>query len=246
MVAAGTHGPNITTNGLKFTVDSLNPRSFTNNVPVWIDPKSSITTSLNNIPRYLASNGTLLFNGTSDYAVNNSVTFDYSSGGSVEVWLCLLEDVTPNGQVLFSHQSPNGKSMMRLSAAPEGFIRFEISSNKDVDTATVNIDSQIEVGQWTQLLGTFGVLPESIDGNTVVTLYKDAKLQNFIESYPNKPTTISGPLYIASNGITNYTSAIYWMVRVYESFLTPEDVLVNYNAIRGRLSIGQTRDGGPS
>ena len=69
-------GPNIVTNGLVFCLDAANPKSYTSGSTTWNDiSRGGYNGTLVNGPTFNSANsGTIVFDGTNDYLITQTIT----------------------------------------------------------------------------------------------------------------------------------------------------------------------------
>lgn len=199
------------------------------NAYVYVRENNSSTVAHANIGLPLGGNSSnyLEFNGIDDYLTidqTDVINLTPNSAHTIEYWVNL--NTLPSGTYYtpimkrsfgysYGHLIPSGGSSLLIY--------------KDDDTSPeANVTYQFQTNTWYHIVDTY-------DGNTV-NIYINGILVDTIS--PITFTTNSFPLYIGSNGGTNYyLHGKIAKTMLYNKELTSTEVLQNYNATKGRFGL---------
>lgn len=215
------HSPRIPTNGLVFTVDPANPKSYSGSGTTWTDlTDSRNNATLVNTPTFNSSNnqGTFSFASASSqrasFAYTNLPTG--SSAGTMCGW-ARTTTTTGNGYVI-SYGSASSAAWRGLARVGSTFYFSGFGSDVLGGTITTNT--------WNFWTGVY-------DG-TNAALYIDAALiQSAARSW--NTTTSGTPNIGASPSSADFWSGEISECLIYNRALSVEEILQIYNATRGRF-----------
>lgn len=257
---AGHAAPNIVEDGLVFSVDAANPRSYPGSGTTVTDIAGNTTGTLsgtsgdNNSPQFQnTNNGIFNFDGTDDNISLGSLTsfqsdIDTSNAFSISLWLKTSNTSTDN-LILFGNQANawNQYETMWLYIN-EGYLRFSVMTNPDqpphhyyrlynnLDTSSVNDNN------WHHVCCTFGVDPSTtylvskiyVDGILIKT-----QLTSHGGGYAQEINIVNNNYYIGargSNPIQGFDGEMS-NLNLYNKALSVSEVKQNYNALKGRFGL---------
>ena len=219
-------GPNIVTDGLVFYVDAANKNSFTGTV---------------------ASPGTLWSDmiGTNNGTIVNGVSFDPSFGGFigfdaatdyVETNLSINGNSAASYDIWFKTASPQSAKY------PMSSPRSSTGNGFDIRMVSDGIESYLSNGS-TVASCTMDVTYGDDKFHHVVSAYNGSNLTLYFDGVLKDTTSKTGTIaaevnkfYIGSFYETNYSGLEdVACVKVYDKGLSAQEVLQNYNALKGRF-----------
>ena len=162
----------------------------------------------------------LYMNNSNDLAFTNALL-------SINVWI-YIDDLT-NSFPIINKRGPTELDNLdySLEVSSDGKVRLIIDSNFECETAT----GLIEENTWYNLTATH-------DGNTA-KIYINGVQSVSVSS--NKSSLSSNPVIVSiGSAYSNWPNKVYAIgkiasIAMYSRALTPEDVLQNYDAIKGRF-----------
>jgi hypothetical protein len=237
---AFNYSPKIVTDGLVLYMDAANSKSYVSGSTTWNDiSRSGINGTLVNGPTFNSANGgSIVFDGTNDYA-GFGVISNLPSGTSNRTMIGWVQDNSISDYVgdlcpMFGYGSDSSTGQLfRLSIGGTTFNnrRLVIWTNTNNHISTFSIDRNI----WNHVTVTVttGVsFPR-------LTIYKngvaDAGSERNINTVNNQPFEIAeltqNPTYaINFNGRVS-------QVQVYNRALSAQEILQNYNATKTRFGL---------
>ena len=239
----------IVTQGLVFSVDSGNPRSFDYpyNGTNWRDlTSSSRNTTLTNGPTYNSSNGgTIVFDGVNDRAIVTGGTFNYSPGTtgevSLEIWVYptgpytsyLAEPPTTNLAGLFGQGYFGASTGWGLGIYVRSSINYFVFQVRRTSTL-VQTDFGVSFtnNNWYHLVGTF-------TRNELSRVYVNGILRSSTSSTALNGITITPDTNNAGIGGTQFylSGCRIPIARLYNRPLSQQEVLQNFNSTRTRFGV---------
>jgi hypothetical protein len=223
------NGPKIITNGLVLALDAANIKSYPGSGTVWTDLSGNGNNgTLTNGPTFDGSNGgSIVFDGGNDFVLS-SVNVSYGNNTTWEAWVyCTANVSTYNmfmGRYLPYFSFYNGD-------------RLYFSNVISGTQRTISTASTLSLNTWYH--GTFTT---SYDGtNTTMKIYT-----NGVESSTGTWTGTQGNYsirFMVGDGNNSGNSSWYPFsgraanCKVYNRTLTPQEILQNFNATRGRYGV---------
>jgi hypothetical protein len=220
-----SHSPSIVTEGLILCLDAANLKSYPGTGTNWSNLTGSTSGTLINGVGFSSSNGGLLtFDGTNDY-VNVPGLFDFSTTNqlTVSIWCksntALWDDV---GQ---------------LVSKRDQFIIHPSLNSKDVIYYV-----RVSTPAWAQQT----VVPNSITVfNNYAMTYNSGDFRIFLNgSQSGQQSVVStlnsdtGDTTIGKDdGLERYLNGDVSNVFIYNRALSPQEILQNFNALRGRFGL---------
>jgi hypothetical protein len=246
------HGTNIVNDGLVFSVDAANPRSYPGSGTAWNSLKNSNNSvTLTNGPEFqTAANGNIYFDGGTDIGI---ISYDSSlistTSHTIEMWL-KLDNIGSNSSIFITNRDgSDSKVNFMLSLDNRQLVRpFNPSGNdtmvviytisngsvsyyayKDQMLGTTNGD-----GKYHQIIGTYSKSDAEqklyYDGELQMTLAPSIDLYNSTQDirvaggYDGNTAGSTTPQNISS-------------IKMYHKALTAQEVKQNYNALKGRFGL---------
>jgi hypothetical protein len=230
--------PKVVTNGLIFCFDPSNTRSYNGSGTNVTDLSSSqLTGSLTNGPTYSSnSGGTIIFDGTNDYIITNSSTFDLSTSANFThcIWIRPSFDQTHNtGRAIldFTGAGPTyQRSYLRWEGSTFGFY-YDIANNTGGSDWRTSPVPTFSTNTWNYLCFVHqsdNTGQYYLNGSSIPTTKTGGILR----------TVVNNPISIGYGAVNSY----YWSgsisnVSIYNRTLSASEILQNYNALKGRFGL---------
>lgn len=224
-----THSPQIVTGGLVLCLDAANRKSYPGSGTVWNELSNNMSAELVNSPTFNSQNNGFFQFVTDDFArIANNTALDTQTP-TVEVWI--KTNATNQNGFWFEKGTVN----TQYSLFQEGSVilwrqRLTSGTLTSLSTTTANF---INTSNWFQVVGTF------VSGSR--RLYINGTLVN--------SDTLSGTIATNSGGMSvgvfggfsgsrgyQYNGNLS-VCRVYNRALTAQEILQNYNALKGRFDL---------
>lgn len=223
-------GPESSENGLIFSIDAANTKSYSGSGTNWIDSVGSgYNGTLTNGPAFSSNNGGwFTFDGADDYADFGAVANLKTANFTFEAWInaksnsgygdgAVVFDITDGGNWR------NGAGLYVYG----GSIVISIGNG----TTTYSATFAIPTGKWTHVVGTYdsssGTLKLYLDGSLKATTTGASQAYN-----------VTNKLFIGwgGPGYNSYMSMRFASGKIYNRAITDTEVLLNYNSEKGRYS----------
>lgn len=231
-----SHSPKIVTNGLVLALDAANNKSYPGSGTTWSDlSNTGKNLTLTNGPTFSAANlGSIVFDGTNDYAVVNPVS-------AFNIY-CISMWFKPTTII---NSTSVGKSLIHFKSSIGKYIGFGPVTNRvsneyitivqepgDKRTA-VNDGGSLSAGTWYNIVFNYESSQYKIYINNTL------KSTTIGSSTGNVPL-ITDPDFIYLNsveGTSDYLDSSLSMCMIYNRALTAAEMLKNYNATKGRFGL---------
>ena len=233
-------GPDIVENGLVLCLDAGNRRSYPGTGTGWFDISGVNTNgTLTNGPTYsFADSGIITFDGSDDVVIlspNTLFQFTNTQPFTISVWCKWTQ--TSGFSTLFAFAQTSGpgyyltldKSLLRENAF--FFDYFDGSSFRGIQG---NINS-ITQNAWINLTATSAsnsVSDMKVYQNGILTSYTNRGVGT-----PATPDYSGSNLQIGARGSGGYLQGNISSCMVYNRALNEQEILQNFNALRGRFNI---------
>ena len=237
-------GPNIVEDGLVLALDAANTKSYPRSGTDWINlSDTSITGSLLDGPTFSGQNGGTIVFDTFDNAKVSRITgvtaFTSSSNYTISCWVYV------NTSQDYSTYNYKNILTRRGRAVDDG--RAGGGTNYNLvyqsSSASIGVSTANSVGQINFLLAPF----ETNKWNYVAAVYSwtTSLLTAYVNNQPTStPLTITGSIIgsedlgiMQTQGISNNTAGKLSMIMIHNRALSPQEVLQNFNATRGRFGV---------
>ena len=225
-------GPDIITDGLVFAVDAGSTRSYPGSGTTGTDLiNSESITLVNGVAFSSANGGSWEFDGTDDYIdLPLSLITALNGGTEASIFIWIKNDTTVNGvstsgiAQLSNYTGGNGclwfynngytyLDIFRASRVSQVFANnTEVSTNWNLLTVTTTPGTN----GWKCYMN--GVLKKQVTGDSTVSV-----------------ANIQGGLTLGRNNALRYTNGKIAACQIYDTALTSEEVLQNYNAQKNRF-----------
>jgi hypothetical protein len=231
-----SHSPKIVTNGLVLALDAANNKSYPGSGTTWSDLSGNgRNLTLTNGPTFSAANlGSIVFDGTNDYAAVNPVS-------AFNIY-CISMWFKPTTII---NSTSAYKALIHFKTSTYKYISFGDTTNRvaneyitivqepgDKRTA-VNDGGSLSAGVWYNIVFNY----ESSQYNIYIN--NTLKSTTVGSSTGNVPL-ITDPDFIYLNsveGTSGYLDSSLSMCMIYNRSLTAAEMLQNYNATKGRFGL---------
>jgi hypothetical protein len=227
----GRYGiPDIVTSGLTLNLDAGNPYSYNplnTSSTTWVDTTYT-TTGGTLINGTFYSGGTMVFDGTDDYARVSDI--NTASEISIEGWV-YANSVGSFNAIASQFQTDNLAESSWVLETVGSDIRLYITNNSLLSFASTSFSTLV----WTYIVGTFN--------GTTIKIYKNSVLGDItgtIAGLNDSNLNINiGALYSqnGSEGGTGLWNGKIANVKIYNRALSQAEVLNNYNATKSRFGL---------
>jgi hypothetical protein len=216
-----SNGPTIVTNGLVLALDAGDRNSYVSGSTTWNDLVGSNNGTLTNGPTFnTGSLGSIVFDGVDDYVnINNTV---YSlSGGTLNIWF------KRSGTTFAIIGSYGGSGNQRAPTFNQNgsTIGWEFGSLFERSTGITFTDNT-----WFNMSMTF-------NSSFNVNVYINSVLTNTETSLNPGGFWNQFPIARYGNFGSFYSKGNFSIVQVYNRALSPQEILQNYNATKGRFGL---------
>jgi hypothetical protein len=241
------HSPRIVTNGLVLALDAADRNSYVSGSTTWYNLAGSNNGTLTNGPTYNSANGgSIVFDGTNDYAAMSGNTFGYSPGTtgelSLETWVYvtgpfstyLPDNLTAIGGIV-GQGIYNGTTGWGLGITRVGTGSFQYDfQTRNVSIASITAPANFTTGSWNHVVGSF-------TRNDFSRIYLNGNLAGSASSTPYNGVTLTPNFNDASLGKAGgqpfYAGCRIAICRLYNRPLSADEIQQNFNALRGRFGI---------
>ena len=218
-----SHNTSVVTNGLILCLDSANVKSYPKTGTTWTDTSGNGNTgTLTNAPTYSSANsGSIVFDGVDDYvtvADNTGLRFDASQPFTLSVWI--------KPAVLLSAWT--GIVTKSRDASPWYGIWIDPSNRITWGYPTVSVYGPTATTEWQNIVIS--------KDSTSRYIFVNGQLKTSLSGAAN--VSGNGAMYVGRGGtIGEYFNGSITDVKLYNRYLSPEEVLQNFNALRGRFGL---------
>jgi len=236
---ATKYSPKIITNGLVLSLDAANNKSYPRSGTTWSDLSDNNNNgTLTNGPTFNAGNmGSILFDGTNDYAYQSLFANAITTTLTFDVWV-KFSDAGSSGRFIMSLGRDTGFNggiallAYGFSSASSGQIIFELGSGY----GRVSSGIVPTIGIWYNLTVTtdgtntrFYVNSVLANTSSQTTGAVESSPGLSIGSYLNSSTPPTPGTYFFNGNISS--------VKIYNRALSATEVLQNYNATKSRFGL---------
>lgn len=218
----------VSDNSIVLCLDAANSKSYPGSGNTWYDlSRRGYTGTLTNGTTFNTANGgSMVFDGSNDQVAIGNNTYSFS-GGTLEIWTKLTTNGRQQGFVGFNAPP----KYLNLWMSTNNLMRWEIIGDSGLTYLAINSTTAFSTGIWYHAVGTFSGALNSI--------YINGLLENSTTTgATNVPTSITTAAYIGDYGNVAYPLAGNIAVaKLYNRALSPDEVLQNYNATKGRFGL---------
>ena len=227
-----TNGPKIVTNGLVLYLDAGNSKSYPGSGTAWNDLSGNNNngTLVNGVGYSSGNGGSLSFDGSNDYvSVADSHLLNQTTNLSISCWINFNVG-SINSRTIFCGKGTGN------SAATTQYWLEKLSNNSINFYCSITIDRNLNSNfivtnnLWYNIVGTYN--------GSVMRLYVNGLLRNSL-NITGSITTTNTILGIGRLGTFNalYSNALISNFCFYNQTLSTNQVLQNYNALKGRFGL---------
>jgi len=225
------HSPKIVTNGLILCLDAANPKSYPGSGTTWSDLSGNGNNgTLTNGPTFDSANlGSISFDGVDDYVeITDSTTMRMTSGGTILAWIYPLSLGGGSNARIISKGDSGSSADYHLFIGGTNQLAFRAGGS----SLTLSPNNAITLNKWNFITVVFNNTGRflSIDGVVV---------NSSSESTTTLPPNTAGVVRIGqiSNDTTRTFDGRISNIIQYSKAFTPQEILQNYNALKGRFGL---------
>lgn len=224
---AFNYSPKVVTDGLVMYLDAGNNRSYASGSTSWLDlSRNGNNGTLTNGPTFSSANGgSIVFDGTNDFvSVPDSTSWDFTVGVSIEFWV-YLNAYGSIGTMFIHQQNGTGFGGFEIWSDASGVIRF----NKNADVTLVTSNASFILNRWNHVICT-------ANGTTARVYLNSVSIGNASTGLPDN---VTGILRIGGwvNSSAYQVNGRLSSMKIYNIGLSAQEVLQNYNALKGRFNL---------
>jgi hypothetical protein len=242
---AFVHSPKVVTDGLVLALDAGNVKSYASGSSTWYDKSGfgNNGTLINGPTFNTGSLGSIVFDGSNDYVdCGNRTTVQLTAAITVGCWLKASSVSSATTAAAKSNGSTRGWTVQLRGATNEWrfWINFGINvlgNGSNNGWYYASYPKNWDDGKWHQFTGIW-------DGSSkTVKLYIDGNQGTFNAGGNPSGESSNFSDYIGSVVIGRETDAINYyngnasIFQIYNRALSPQEVLQNYNATKGRFGL---------
>lgn len=216
---AFNYSPKVVTDGLVMYLDAGNNRSYASGSTSWLDLSrgGNIGTLINGPTFSSANGGSLFFDGTNDYVDLNSNNI-VAGTNPFTIESFYKTTGASNGAIFTNYGTGYGSGVWFAG-------RYGIWINAAVYVINAPLP-----------LGTYH-MTATRDGSGNVRLYINGVLNNTGTLTGNIPSNINFRIGSDVNGFAEQLTGNLYSLKVYNRALSAQEVLQNYNALKGRFNL---------
>ena len=218
---------NILSDGLIYSLDAANFRSYSGSGLTAYSLFSSIGTTLVNGTGFsTASNGYFSFDGTNDYISVQGDNFPLgNSPRSVNIWFYTQTSTWANVKTLFWYGTLNGRQSFGIDFSTYPLMRFFVTRDN------INWNSFGPQESWKNVQVTY-------DGNLTCKVYEAGILVTTKTLGASLNTVLSSDVQIGAVTSSNgYFNSYISQVSIYNRALSAIEIKQNFNATRDRYGV---------
>jgi hypothetical protein len=226
------HSPKIVTDGLVLALDAGNTKSYVSGSTTWFDKSGyGYNGTLTNGPTFNSANGgSIVFDGTNDYAnLGNILNLGYS-GATLSAWIKTTanqEYATIVGKAYYG--SIDGR--YSLHARSNGALGIMTQAGGNIEA--VSTTGLINTGNWVFVVGVI----DRISGNTLYVNGVQVGAVSGNSSASNWSTSDNFTVGFYNNNPSGFFNGNISQVAMHNRALTQAEITQNFNALRGRFGI---------
>lgn len=230
------HSPRIATDGLILCLDAANRQSYPGSGTVWRDLAGSNNGTLTNGPTFNSANaGSIVFDGADDEVLinNNTIARIGTVNHTITAWV--NNDIVTEEDFIGTNGISQGDVLLmifsRAGSGAGGFRGHVWSSTGSSNT----IDSPRAIGT-----GNWSMLTQRVTWGGNIDLFENGVLTATQALVGSAPTSSKTQMVIGcrfSGGGSSHFDGKIANVLIYNRALTPQEILQNYNATKGRFNL---------
>jgi hypothetical protein len=240
---AGTYSPQIPTRGLIFYLDAGNPKSYSGTGTRWTDMSGNgWHGTLQGTPTFTAAGGQSYFtlNGSTQYITTANTTV-YGTACTAALWVYANSSQVNSQPTLISKNSANAITMsdfpFRLGVTTDAKVYTGVDTGVDFVGFSTTSTAHNSANNWAHYVATFSqtALRMYVNGSLIAsTTYSTTTVPSNAQ-----PWTIGRAAQEVglSAGALTYLTGRIATASLYNSTLSADEVLQNFNATRGRFGV---------
>jgi hypothetical protein len=230
-------GPNLIKNGLVLELDAGNIKSYPTTGTTWFDKSGNANNgTLTNGPTFnTGSLGSIVFDGSNDYVnCGNNSSINIVNDITVNIWF-KINLLTSDWQGILAKRLSNSLTNygINFNNSSNLFQWYFMSDGINFRILSVPISGNFIAGAWYNICAIF----QTAGSNTDAKMYKNGILLTS-GTLLNNLATVNTPLTLGvSTGTSEPFNGNISSVQIYNHALTPQEILQNYNATKGRFGL---------
>lgn len=241
------YGPKIVTNGLVLCLDAADKNSYSGSGTSWINLSgNSGNGTLTNGPTFNSSNGgTIIFDGTNDYAVTSNINLSNTSAVSVDLWVKILNyvEIAGNAEILFElsnnfngeitgfaatfGDNSGGASNFPIGLLLKGDVGYNISYFSRTLVNDLNWHHWCCIFDKTQTTQEAFLYIDGVSRTSIPSGYSSNNTNNFGNL----------PFYIGGRAASLNSNVQLSNIKIYNRVLSASEILQNFNTTKNRFGI---------
>jgi hypothetical protein len=225
---AVAYNPKIVTDGLVLALDAANVKSYPGSGTTWTDMSGlGNHGTLVNSPTY--SNGSIVFNGTTQYINVGSQPLQNNSSFTISTFVQFTNFNTGGYQSIID--SGNfGTGTIGYCLAKDNLNNLFVAVNSGYSSVNTNVTNNT----WYEFAAT-----ASFGSPYILKIYINGVERSVVGSGVSSTLTISQNLVrsFTNYNLATYTSGSQSSLKIYNRALSAAEIQQNFNALRGRYSI---------
>jgi hypothetical protein len=207
-------GPNIVTDGLVLHLDAANTKSYPGSGTTWFDKSGRGNNgTLTNGPTFSSGNGgSIVFDGTNDYALFSYMQPVYDSTVSFTWNIWVYPTVNAVSQVLMGNR---GGDLVFTKLTTSGFEYYP---------SGIGVSMPLNIWQNVCIVKNL----------TNFYYYRNSAL---ISSFTSAITKVAKPFYIGGDPVGEFSNSKIALAQIYNRALSASEILQNYNATKTRFGL---------
>lgn len=228
----------INDSSLVLYLDAANPKSYVSGSTIWTDVSrgGNAGTFVGGVSYNSSNNGSLLFNGSTDY-VNLGTSFSIPQNGTISFWTKLTNSIILG--VYTGNQRPfgiNGNFELRwggLTGFDNAYLQADMGFS---GPASINngVTLQSTTANWYNTTW-YNICVTYSTTNNQCKMYIQSVLED--TKGVTNPTGLTGNFYIGRSTGGGYFGGRISNFMFYNRVLSATEVLQNYNALKGRYGL---------
>jgi hypothetical protein len=222
--------PNIVRDGLMLNVDAGASISYPGSGTTWTDISGNDNTgTLVNGPTYSSVNGgSIVFDGSNDYAQKTSSTMNLSSGVSMEM-IFKSTDMNSRQQGFMSY-GVNASTYINFYTGGDGRLRWETIPSFGSSGGSFYTPTALSNNTWYHVVGTY------VNGSSILYV-NGSSVASSTYSAVNYSSSYTANIDIATYNVFGQFSGNISKASIYNRALSAAEVSQNYNALKWRYGI---------
>jgi len=225
-----SRGPKIITDGLILCLDAADKKSYSGSGTTWYDRSGNNdnATLIDGAAFSADGGGCIACDGADDYVELQPTAQD---NGSIEIWIKTSFDGTYSYAFGQNNNSDSAVNAMAIHSPTDSYSgNYWVRNAAGSEQASVLTTNPLNDGVWHQVVCMWG--------SEGLKIYVDGILNDTDSSTVNGTSANQTHLRLGGLTTTNYFCPISFAIaRIYSIQLTDEEVIQNFNAMRGRFGL---------